>query len=526
MSGGSAWRSLTATQKAMLMVGIPASAVAVYILYRRYREKRDEHCVLVGDDQIAMDMKVPRDAVKIIIGRQGSTIKQLRKETGARIEVEASEEMGGLEGTAERLLTIIGSPVQVCKAKVAIHQLLAESVKITEELRVPHRAVGRIIGRGGESIREICRSTGAKIVCEETGKLLLDMSRSVRISGTRQEVASAKALIVAKVGEEEAFRQKLASSAARRRQRKQPIGTRTEPPSPVHSGEGSVASPASESGDWVLDASEGELDHKTNPSLVVEQEEEAASEKDSELRNHSDLVSKFEVPSPDFSFLADEHLEVYISASENPSHFWIQILGSRCLQLDNLTYEMSRYYSVFSAMGEDFTPKLGDIVAAPFQGDNSWYRARVLGFLESGNADLYYVDYGDNGEIPIGKLQILRSDFLSLPFQAVECSLDGIQPAGEEWSDEAMNCFDSLTYCAEWKSLLARICSYSQSGGATRPQVKLFDRTHDKNLDIGEELIRLGHAARSPQTVGAAAGDCLETAGKSTAMSLQTLLVM
>ncbi|XP_041035651.1 tudor and KH domain-containing protein-like [Carcharodon carcharias] len=192
MSAGSAWRSLTATQKAMLMIGVPASAVAVYILYRRYREKRDEHCVLVGDDQIAMDMKVPRDAVKIIIGRQGSTIKQLRKETGARIEVEASEEMGGYEGTAERLLTIIGSPVQVCKAKVAIHQLLAESVKITEELQVPHRAVGRIIGRGGESIREICRTTGAKIVCEETGKQLLDLSRSVRISGTRQEVASAK----------------------------------------------------------------------------------------------------------------------------------------------------------------------------------------------------------------------------------------------------------------------------------------------------------------------------------------------
>ncbi|XP_041035647.1 tudor and KH domain-containing protein-like [Carcharodon carcharias] len=335
---------------------------------------------------------------------------------------------------------------------------------------------------------------------------------------------SVQALIVAKVGEEEAFRQKLASSAARRRQRKQPIGTRTEPPSPVPSGEGSAASPASEGGDWVLDASEGELYHKTNPGLVVEQEEEAVSEKDSELGNHSDQVSKFEVPSPDFSFLADEHLEVYISASENPSHFWIQILGSRCLQLDNLTYEMSRYYSGFSATGEVFTPKLGDIVAAPFQGDNAWYRARVVGFLETGNADLYYVDYGDNGEIPIGKLQILRSDFLSLPFQAVECSLDGVQPAGEEWSDEAMNCFDSLTYCAEWKSLLARICSYSQSGGVTRPQVKLFDRTHDKNLDIGEELIRLGHAVRCYQTVGAAAGDCLETAGKSTTTSLQTLL--
>lgn len=50
------------------------------------------------------------------------------------------------------------------------------------------------------------------------------------------------------------------------------------------------------------------------------------------------------VPSPDFSFHADEHLEVYVSATENPSHFWIQIIGQRSLQLDKLTTEMRQYY--------------------------------------------------------------------------------------------------------------------------------------------------------------------------------------
>lgn len=46
------------------------------------------------------------------------------------------------------------------------------------------------------------------------------------------------------------------------------------------------------------------------------------------------------VPSPDLSFQPDEHLEVYVSTSENPHHFWIQILG-----LDKLTAEMSRFYN-------------------------------------------------------------------------------------------------------------------------------------------------------------------------------------
>jgi len=58
------------------------------------------------------------------------------------------------------------------------------------------------------------------------------------------------------------------------------------------------------------------------------------------------MSSSGPVPSPDLSFQPDEHLEVYVSASENPSHFWIQILGVRSLQLDKLLEEMSCLYAV------------------------------------------------------------------------------------------------------------------------------------------------------------------------------------
>lgn len=57
------------------------------------------------------------------------------------------------------------------------------------------------------------------------------------------------------------------------------------------------------------------------------------------------MVTVCSVPSPDLSFQPDEHLEVYVSAYENPNHFWIQILGVRSLQLDKLTEEMTRFYS-------------------------------------------------------------------------------------------------------------------------------------------------------------------------------------
>lgn len=52
---------------------------------------------------------------------------------------------------------------------------------------------------------------------------------------------------------------------------------------------------------------------------------------------------------------------------------------------------------------------VGDIVAAPYRDHSVWNRARVLGVLGSGLVDLYYVDFGDNGELPKDSLCRIRS---------------------------------------------------------------------------------------------------------------------
>ncbi|PNJ56213.1 TDRKH isoform 13, partial [Pongo abelii] len=124
------WTSLSTIQKIALGLGIPASATIAYILYRRYRESREERLTFVGEDDIEIEMRVPQEAVKLIIGRQGANIKQLRKQTGARIDVD-TEDVGD-----ERVLLISGFPVQVCKAKAAIHQILTENTPVSEQLSV------------------------------------------------------------------------------------------------------------------------------------------------------------------------------------------------------------------------------------------------------------------------------------------------------------------------------------------------------------------------------------------------------
>ncbi|XP_034845989.1 tudor and KH domain-containing protein [Mirounga leonina] len=518
------WTSLSTIQKIALGLGIPASATVAYILYRRYRESREERLTFVGEDDIEIEMRVPQEAVKLIIGRQGANIKQLRKQTGARIDVD-TEDVGD-----ERVLLISGFPVQVCKAKAAIHQILTENTPVSEQLSVPQRSVGRIIGRGGETIRSICKASGAKITCDKESEGTLLLSRLIKISGTQKEVAAAKHLILEKVSEDEELRKRIAHSAETRVPRKQPISVRRE--------EVTESGGAGEPALWKNAGTGAELEPATPPGAPPRKGggdtavvgPEGAWEKpngDSFQKSGAQTspeMSMFEIPSPDFSFHADEFLEVYVSASEHPNHFWIQIIGSRSLQLDKLVSEMTQHYE--NSLPEDLTVHVGDIVAAPLPTNGSWYRARVLGTLENGNLDLYFVDFGDNGDCPLKDLRALRSDFLSLPFQAIECSLARIAPSGEQWEEEALDEFDRLTHCADWKPLVAKISSYVQTGISTWPKIYLYDTSSGKKLDIGLELVRKGYAVELPEDVeeNRAVPDMLHDVATETDVSLGSVL--
>ncbi|XP_023069512.1 tudor and KH domain-containing protein isoform X2 [Piliocolobus tephrosceles] len=437
------WTSLSTIQKIALGLGIPASATIAYILYRRYRESREERLTFVGEDDIEIEMRVPQEAVKLIIGRQGANIKQLRKQTGARIDVD-TEDAGD-----ERVLLISGFPVQ---------HLILEKVSEDEELRkrIAHSAETRVPRKQPISVRreDITEPGGAG----EPGLW----------KNTSSSMEPAAPLV-------------------------------TPPPK----GGGDMAVVVPKEGSWEKPSDDSF--QKSGAQAIPE-------------------MSMFEIPSPDFSFHADEYLEVYVSASEHPNHFWIQIIGSRSLQLDKLVNEMTQHYE--NSVPEDLTVHVGDIVAAPLPTNGSWYRARVLGTLENGNLDLYFVDFGDNGDCPLKDLRGLRSDFLSLPFQAIECSLARIAPSGDQWEEEALDEFDRLTHCADWKPLVAKISSYVQTGISTWPKIYLYDTSNGKKLDIGLELVHKGYAIELPEDEEEkrAVPDMLKDMATETDASLSTLL--
>ncbi|KAK2821062.1 hypothetical protein Q5P01_024021 [Channa striata] len=392
-----------------------------------------------------------------------------------------------------------GSKEQVLLARCILDNLVTESEPVTVDLEVPKMAFGRIIGRGGETMKLITRTTGAKVSCSKEKTHGPGAKGNVTITGTKEEVKQAKELILEKVKEDTMVRTKIFQLSALRQKRghiavnpRPGCGETDEPLGLNNNG----PYPQTEKNELVYDNVTTE--ESENISNMMEEQKVNTDTEDEEMNISIESlseISKFEIPSPDLSFQPDEHLEVYVSASENPNHFWIQILGVRSLQLDKLIEEMNRFYTSGSPTEHRVeTIVVGDIVAAPYRDHGTWNRARVLGVLGCGLVDLYYVDFGDNGELPRDSLCRMRSDFLSLPFQAIECSLAGVRPKGEVWTEAALDEFEQLTHCASWRPLQAKLCSYFHSDTSSWPSVKLYDNSEGKTVDIGEELVRHGHA--------------------------------
>lgn len=210
-------------------------------------------------------------------------------------------------------------------------------------------------------------------------------------------------------------------------------------------------------------------------------------------------------------------MEVYVSAAVNPSQFWLQIVGPNANELDQLVEEMTDYYSKQENKDLHILTNIsvGEIVAAVFTFDEKWYRAEVVAIktIEDDQqvAQLYYVDYGDSDQVPLNQIFELRTDFLRLRFQAIECYLARVKPASSAWTTEAIDCFDELTHLAQWKKLRARVNGYREKDsspygrvkreGSPVPGVDLYDVTQLEDIDLGLELVRNGYAVFEEETV-------------------------
>ena len=81
-----------------------------------------------------------------------------------------------------------------------------------------------------------------------------------------------------------------------------------------------------------------------------------------------------------------------------------------------------KYFIVFT-----FSFTGGVICAAPMM--QGWYRAQVVTVdAETDDCVIKFLDYGGYATIAASALKQIRSDFMSLPFQAIECYLINLIP--------------------------------------------------------------------------------------------------
>ncbi|XP_041743182.1 poly(rC)-binding protein 2 isoform X1 [Coregonus clupeaformis] len=135
-----------------------------------------------------------------IIGKKGETVKRIREESSARINIS--------EGSCpERIITITGPTDCVFRAFTLITLKLEEDLTtlvangtvtskppVTLRLVIPASQCGSLIGKGGSKIKEIRETTGAQV--QVAGDLLPNSTeRGVTISGTQDAIIQCVKLI-------------------------------------------------------------------------------------------------------------------------------------------------------------------------------------------------------------------------------------------------------------------------------------------------------------------------------------------
>ncbi|KAL9980435.1 hypothetical protein ACROYT_G009026 [Oculina patagonica] len=115
-----------------------------------------------------------------------------------------------------------------------------------------------------------------------------------------------------------------------------------------------------------------------------------------------------------------DKVDVFIPFVESIQKFFCQV-SQNSGDLDDLMNKLEEHYS--SDQGTVTSISVGTFCVAHYE-DGGWYRAQVTG-VQGESVDVFYIDYGDTATLPLSSIRSLKSEFSSLPAQALKCCLKG-----------------------------------------------------------------------------------------------------
>ncbi|GAB0496618.1 hypothetical protein MMPV_007931 [Pyropia vietnamensis] len=183
--------------------------------------------VLLPGTANSRELWVPGDRVGSIIGARGQVVRRLQEQSGATIVIHNER----VNASAEKLVTIVGGVAELDHATTLIEEVIrkprqpslpaypaaltgqngrpaffsppgpprtpAVGLSDVKTIYVPANCVGMLIGRGGDTIRELQTRSGASIrVLSSRDAASRTMDRPIFISGAPQAVEAAQAIIM------------------------------------------------------------------------------------------------------------------------------------------------------------------------------------------------------------------------------------------------------------------------------------------------------------------------------------------
>ncbi|CAI9595554.1 unnamed protein product, partial [Staurois parvus] len=149
------------------------------------------------------EFKVPDKMVGFIIGRGGEQISRIQTESGCKIQI--APDSGGMP---ERPCVLTGTPESIEQAKRLLGQIVdrcrngpgfhneMDGNSTVQEILIPASKVGLVIGKGGETIKQLQERTGVKMIMIQDGPLPTGADKPLRITGDPFKVQQARELVL------------------------------------------------------------------------------------------------------------------------------------------------------------------------------------------------------------------------------------------------------------------------------------------------------------------------------------------
>ncbi|XP_036943817.1 far upstream element-binding protein 2-like isoform X2 [Acanthopagrus latus] len=151
------------------------------------------------------EYSVPDSMVGLIIGRGGEQINKIQQESGCKVQI--APDSGGLP---ERSVSLTGSHDSIQKSKMLLDEIVSrgrgtppssyhESTNgqngTVHEMMIPAGKAGLVIGKGGETIKQLQERAGVKMILIQDASQGPNVDKPLRIIGDPYKVQQAQEMV-------------------------------------------------------------------------------------------------------------------------------------------------------------------------------------------------------------------------------------------------------------------------------------------------------------------------------------------